>query len=173
MRMFDDADDDDTVPHAPRVVRSDGALAHDVANGDTVLRGSAQAGSVALPPLPAALRPHYRIRVSGEEVALERPVQIGRSPRNPRVPSSVRPELVTVASPEKQISASHVEFREQGAAVVVTDLRTRNGSEVHIPGAPVVSLRHGASLVVTAGARIDLGEGVVVDVLAPAAGAPK
>lgn len=51
--------------------------------------------------------------------------------------------------------------------VVATDLRTLNGSEVHLPGSGVVSLRRGESLVVMPGARIDLGEGVVVEVLAP------
>ena len=175
--------DDDTIPQLPRADVADAipdaaaasqadALAHDVAHGDTVIRPRAEAEAAhipALPPVPAALRPHHRIRVAGGEIELDRPVQIGRNPRHPRIPTRTPPVLVAVASPELQISATHLELREHGSAVVATDLRTLNGSEVRAPGAAVVSLRHGESIVVAPGTRIDLGEGVVVEVLAPEA----
>ncbi|WP_166865199.1 hypothetical protein [Salinibacterium sp. ZJ70] len=171
--MHDDIhEDDDTVTQAPRVVTDVRALEdihREVAEGDTIVRDVvAQADrQLSLPPVPMSLRPHHRIRVGDAELELDRPVQIGRRPSHSRVPQSVRPRLVAVASPERQISARHLELREQGAMVVATDLRTLNGSEVHLPGSGVVSLRRGESLVVMPGARIDLGEGVVVEILAP------
>lgn len=167
--MYDD--DDDTVPHAPapeRVISRE--LADDVANGVTVLReGGVRADPVALPPVPAVLLPRHRIRIGDSVLELSRPVRIGRSPRRARVPVGEQPVLISVDSPDRQISANHVEIREHGNTVVVSDLRTLNGSDVHRPDARVVPLRRGESLVVSAGARIDLGEGVVVEVLAPVA----
>jgi hypothetical protein len=77
------------------------------------------------------------------------------------------PRLVTVASVDGGISGTHLELREQGTVVVATDMRTLNGSEVFVPGSPVQALQRGASVVVTPGTRIDLGEGVVVEVLGP------
>lgn len=168
-------DTDDTVPQAVRervaraVVDADEV---DVVLGDTVLRGDAPRAvrpePPELPPVPAALRPHYRVRVGdGEPLELDRPVHIGRRPVATRVPSSVDPRLVAVDSPAGGISATHLELREQGAVVVATDMRTLNGSEVRVPGSAVRTLLRGESLVVTPGTRIDLGEGVVVEILMP------
>ncbi|TPW91256.1 hypothetical protein FJ656_36020 [Schumannella luteola] len=144
----------------------------EVALGDTIVRGSAprprRPAVPELPPVPTALRPHHRIRVGQDEpITLDHPVHIGRRPRAQRVPSASAPHLVSVASPAGGISATHLELREQGAVVVATDMRTLNGSEVRVPGSPVQALRRGESVVVTPGTRIDLGEGVVVEVLGP------
>lgn len=168
-------EDDDTIPQAAHaalvrtVVDADDV---EVALGDTIVRGTAPQPErpvpVDLPPVPAALRPHYRIRVGDlEPVELDRPVHLGRKPRHPRVPSAVQPHLVAVESPDGGISATHLELREQGATVVATDMRTLNGSEVRVPGSPVRTLRRGESVVVTPGTRIDLGEGIVVEILNP------
>ena len=175
---------DDTIPHAAaaaaaRAVRD--ADVSDVVLGDTVVSpavlggGAPQPDTVpTTPALPAALRPHHRIRVGGgDPIELDRPVHIGRRPRGARVPSPTSPTLVTVASPEGGISSTHLEVREQGLAVVVRDMRTLNGSEVRIPGAPVRTLVGGASVVVTPGTRIELGEGAVVEILEPARPAPR
>lgn len=168
-------EDDDTIPQAVHAALARTAIdADDVEAvlGDTIVRGTAPRAekpvSVDLPPVPAALRPHYRIRVGeGDPVDLDRPVHLGRRPRLTRVPSAVQPRLVAVESPDGGISATHLELREQGAAIVATDMRTLNGSEVRVPGSPVRTLRRGESVVVTPGTRIDLGEGVVVEILNP------
>lgn len=168
-------EDDDTIPqavHAALVRTAVDADDVEVALGDTIVRGTAprseRPSPPELPPVPAALRPHYRIRIGdGEPVELDRPVHLGRKPRLTRVPSSVQPLLLAVQSPDGGISATHLELREQGAAVVATDMRTLNGSEVRVPGSPVRTLRRGESVVVTPGTRIDLGEGVVVEILNP------
>jgi hypothetical protein len=173
------ADDDDTIPHAAPSATAVAAAARPVelVLGDTVARevvdpapGPAADRSVPeTPPLPAALRPHHRVRVgAGEPIELDRPVHIGRRPRPVRVPMPASPRLVTVSSPEGGISSTHLELREQGAAVVATDMRSLNGSEVRLPGSPARTLLRGESVVVTPGTRIDLGEGIVVEILAPA-----
>ncbi|MGN6273773.1 MAG: hypothetical protein ACTHMQ_11885 [Protaetiibacter sp.] len=169
--------DDDTIPHAAKPApAATGDRAVEVALGDTVARepvapATPPTGRPApeTPPLPAALRPHHRVRVgTGEPIELDRPVHIGRRPRPVRVPMPALPRLVTVASPEGGISSTHLELREQGAAVVATDMRSLNGSEVRVPGSPTRTLLRGESVVVTPGTRIDLGEGVVVEILGPA-----
>ena len=166
-------EDDDTIPQAVHAaVRLRTAVAEEVALGDTILRGPAPHRDPHTPPelprVPAALRPHHRVRIGDDDpLELDRPVHIGRRPRLSRVPSAVRPRLVAVPSPDGGISATHLELREQGAAVVATDMRTLNGSEVRVPGSPVRVLRRGESVVVVPGTRIDLGEGVVVEILSP------
>ncbi|MFT4029098.1 MAG: hypothetical protein QM675_04415 [Protaetiibacter sp.] len=164
---------DDTIPHAARK-RLVPTIVDEVeaAFGDTIARDStrraARPATPELPRVPAALRPHHRIRVGADApIELDRPVHIGRRPRAGRVPAPGSPRLVAVASPEGGISSTHLELREQGSVVVATDMRTLNGSEVRLPGSPVQSLRGGDSIVVTPGTRIDLGEGVVVEVLGP------
>jgi hypothetical protein len=166
-------DTDDTIPHAVRE-RLARAVSDevDVALGDTVVRGTAprveRPRVPELPPVPAALRPHHRIRVGADApIELDRPVHIGRRPRAVRVPQPGAPRLVAVASPDGGISSTHLELCEQGSVVVATDMRTLNGSEVRVPGSPVQALRGGDSIVVTPGTRIDLGEGVIVEVLGP------
>lgn len=177
--MLDDADD--TIPHvakpAPGRSRVD-AEQVEVALGDTVVRETTarpvRRAVPEVPPLPAALRPHHRVRVgSADPIELDRPVHIGRRPRPVRVPMPAAPHLVTVSSPDGGISSTHLELREQGVAVVATDMRTLNGSEVRVPGSPVRTLLRGESLVVTPGTRIDLGEGVVVEILGPARPVPR
>ncbi|QEO10356.1 hypothetical protein [Protaetiibacter larvae] len=168
---------DDTIPHAVRekLARSVVDVEEvDVVLGDTVARGELpevdRPRRNDLPPVPAALRPHYRVRIGSDVLELDRPVHIGRHPRAARVPGPAEPQLVTVESPAGGISSTHLELREQGTVVVATDLRTLNGSEVQVPGSPVHVLRRGESVVVTPGTRIDLGEGVVIELLAPGRG---
>jgi len=177
--VHDDADD--TIPHAAKPAAASALVDVDeveVALGDTVVRAAGELPeprmAPELPPVPAALRPHHRVRVgSAEPIELDRPVHIGRRPRAVRVPMPAAPRLVAVASPDGGISSTHLELREEGVAVVATDMRTLNGSEVRVPGSPVRTLLRGESLVVTPGTRIDLGEGVVIEILGPARGVPR
>lgn len=173
-------DADDTIPHAAKApVRAFVDVDEvEVALGDTVAREATPPAARPIvgeiPPVPAALRPHHRIRVgAGEPIELDRPVHVGRRPRTVRVPLPGAPHLVTVASPDGGISSTHLELREQGVAVVATDMRTLNGSEVRVPGSPVRTLLRGESVVVTPGTLIDLGEGVVIEVLGPARPVPR
>ncbi|WP_338100727.1 FHA domain-containing protein [Microbacterium excoecariae] len=132
-----------------RAMRAQAPGDHD---GATIAR-SAITRPVAMP----------RIRLStGETHTLARPVIIGRAPRLTRVPLDDAPLLVTVASPELDISRSHVEIVPDHDAVVVTDLRTTNGTRLVRDGADPVRLRAGEATVVVTGDVLDLGDGVTV-----------
>jgi hypothetical protein len=110
--------------------------------------------------------PWHRIRVNRHEpIPLDVPALIGRRPTPPRFTVGLIPRLVRVPSPGREVSSTHVELRQQGASVVVTDLRSTNGTVVRIPGSSAQKLRQGESLVVSAGTIVDIGDGNTVEVL--------
>ena len=74
------------------------------------------------------------------------------------------PRLVLVESPTSDVSRTHLSVRQLGGSVIVTDLRSTNGSRVEVPGSAPRTLRQGESMVVSVGTRIDIGDGNVVDV---------
>ncbi len=105
-----------------------------------------------------------RIRLStGESFDVDRPIVIGRSPRATRVALDDAPQLVPVPSPQLDISRNHLEIRPDADAVVVTDLRTTNGTMLLREGADPVRLRGGERTVVVTGDVLDLGDGVTVE----------
>lgn len=104
-----------------------------------------------------------RIRVStGQVVALDRTVIIGRRPRSTRASGANMPHLVAVESPQQDISRSHLEVRPEGDTVVVIDLHTTNGSTLLRPGADPMRLHPGEQTLVLSGDVVDLGDGVTV-----------
>jgi hypothetical protein len=110
--------------------------------------------------------PWYRIRVNRHEpIPLDAPALIGRKPVSPRIAIGGVPRLVRVPSPGREVSSTHVELRQQGASVIVTDLRSTNGTLVSIPGTSSQKLRQGESLVVSAGTIVDIGDGNTVEIL--------
>lgn len=167
-----ESDDEETVIRAPRrdhpVAVFDDAGVDDagVDDADTILVTQSRPVQIAGPtPTPASAR-HYRFQVNSHEpITLDRPAHIGRRPSLPRVPQMVRPRLVRVPSPLQEVSSTHLELRQQGASVVVTDLRSTNGTIVTMPGAVARVLRPGESLVVTPGTIIDLGDGNRIEIL--------
>jgi hypothetical protein len=120
-----------------------------------------------LPADPGGLTvPWYRIRVNRHEpIPLDAPALIGRKPISPRIAIGGVPRLVRVPSPGREVSSTHVELRQQGASVIVTDLRSTNGTLVSIPGTSSQKLRQGESLVVSAGTIVDIGDGNTVEIL--------
>ena len=116
-------------------------------------------------PAPLAV-PCYRILVNRHEpIPLDTPALIGRNPVPPRITIGGAPRLVRVPSPGREVSGTHVEMRQQGASVVVTDLRSTNGTLVWLPGTSSQKLRQGESLVVSAGTVVDIGDGNTVEIL--------
>jgi pSer/pThr/pTyr-binding forkhead associated (FHA) protein len=103
----------------------------------------------------------------GVVVALDLTVYLGRKPSVPRIASDRRVRLVAVPSADKQVSATHLELRQTGDAVVATDMRSTNGSTVTVPGSKPRTLLRGESAVVTPGTLIDLGDGNVLELLSP------
>ena len=120
---------------------------------------------ITAPPLPPAAA-RYRISVnSAEPILLEVPVLIGRDPRPPRVASSVMPRFVRVHSPQREVSATHLELRQDGASVVVTDMRSTNGTVITVPGMSVFTLHAGGSMVVAPGTTLDLGDDNIIEIM--------
>jgi hypothetical protein len=117
------------------------------------------------PPEP---RRPYRVKMAdGVVVTLDLTVYLGRRPSVPRIASDRRVRLVAVPSLDKQVSATHLELRQSGDAVVATDMRSTNGSTVIVPGSKPRTLLRGESAVVTPGTLIDLGDGNVLELLSP------
>jgi hypothetical protein len=151
-----------------------------VDNDDTVLVGSRHAVATepihtevlapaapireaddAPPQAPAA----HSFRIAGETVGLDKPAYIGRRPSLPRVVVGVAPRLIQVPSAKREVSGTHLEIRQRGSNVVVTDLGSSNGTVVAIPGRPPQRMRRGEPLVVTPGTLVDIGDGNLVEIL--------
>lgn len=145
-------------------------------------KGEYSTGSIELPPAatteqpeppreetaPPAPRAPYRLKMAdGVIVNLDLTVYLGRKPSVPRVASDRRVRLVAVPSRQKEVSATHLELRLTGDAVVATDMRSTNGSTVTVPGSKPRTLLRGESAVVTPGTVIDLGDGNLLEVLSP------
>lgn len=98
---------------------------------------------------------------TGERVALDRSAVVGRRPRAVRATGAI-PHLVTVPSPNQDISRSHVELRVEGSDVVATDLGTTNGTWLLRTGIDPVRLQPADAVLLVAGDRLDLGEDVML-----------
>ncbi len=149
------------------------ALADTVLIADTVVRSNVPAGerqpATTEPPSgPPATRPRYRFRIVGDptEYDLSVPAFIGRRPSTPRIYDAAPPQLITVPSPSKQVSSTHIQLRVDGRSIVVTDLRSTNGTIVTVPGSHPRKLRQGESMVLTSGAVVNIGDGNSIEVLA-------
>ncbi|WP_420110875.1 FHA domain-containing protein [Pseudactinotalea sp.] len=109
---------------------------------------------------------------TGQQVELDRPALIGRAPESSRFGFGETPRLVTVPSPQQDISRTHVEIKLEGDSVLVTDLRSTNGTVVVLPGSPPRRLHPGESVPVPDGTVIDLGDGVTAVVGVPGTAVP-
>jgi hypothetical protein len=109
--------------------------------------------------------PVYELRI-GDRPAFELTgaVVVGRKPHARRTASAEQQTLITVESPAKEVSANHVEIARLGRTVVVTDLRSMNGTTVLLPGRPAVRLRQGDSVVASGSAIVEIGDGNVIHI---------
>lgn len=120
----------------------------------------------ARPRSPMVAPPEfYRFRIADTVVVLDAICWIGRKPRRPRVLDGRMPRLVHVPSASHQVSGTHLEIRQRGTSVVVTDLRSTNGSVVNVPGNKPATLRRGESMVVSPGTLVDIGDGNLIEIL--------
>jgi hypothetical protein len=101
---------------------------------------------------------------TGVVVDLDRAVLVGRAPQVARVTNRELPRLVTVPSPQQDISRTHAEVRAEGDVVLVTDLDSTNGVHVARPGQGARRLHPGEPSVVDPGEVVDLGDGVTFTV---------
>jgi hypothetical protein len=107
----------------------------------------------------------YRFRIGRTVVWLDAVSYVGRRPSSPRIIYGQMPRLVRVPSPKQEVSSTHVELRQLGASVVLTDMRSTNGSIVFPPGGEPRKLRQGESVVATPGTLVDIGDGNVIEIL--------
>ncbi|GGO76707.1 FHA domain-containing protein [Nocardioides deserti] len=125
------------------------------------------------PQAPAVTsRPVARLVIShGETVDVDRAVLVGRAPEARRFTSTEQPRLVTVPSPQQEISSTHLEVRPGSGAdhglAVVTDLGSTNGTVLVQPGLGPEDLQPGVAVQLIPGAVIDLGDGVTIQVARP------
>ena len=123
--------------------------------------------NVWLQPVPERPRP-FRLRLAdGTLVPLDQPVYLGRKPSVPRIHPGGTPLLVTLDSPQREVSSTHLELTTVGGAIVASDAKSTNGSVVRVPGAAPRTLHGGESAVVTPGTVIELGDGNRIELLAP------
>ncbi len=108
---------------------------------------------------------------TGDVVEVDRTVLVGRAPEARQFASHDQPHSVTVASPNQEISSTHLEIRpgagaDHGAAVA-TDLGSTNGTLLVQPGLAPEELKPGIAVSLIPGAVLDLGDGVTIQVTNP------
>ncbi len=115
-------------------------------------------------PVRTVVRPPLgRLEIStGGTVTLDRTVVLGRRPRASRVGGDDVPLLVTVPSPQQDVSRSHLQIRPEGWHAVATDLATTNGTLLVRSQHETVRLRPHEAVVLADGDVLDLGDGVVL-----------
>jgi hypothetical protein len=107
----------------------------------------------------------FRFRIGRTVIWLDAVSYVGRRPSSPRIIYGQMPRLVRVPSPKQEVSSTHIEVRQLGASVVLTDMRSTNGSIVFPPGGSPRKLRQGESVVATPGTLVDIGDGNVIEIL--------
>jgi hypothetical protein len=122
----------------------------------------ASRGRAAAPPTPVAAF-YVELSTGGREV-LDQTLVIGRAPAATALGRGGIPRLVTMTTPNQDISRTHAQISVEGGAVVVTDLNSRNGTIVILPGRAAQKLREGEATVVIPGTVVDLGDGATLTV---------
>ena len=118
------------------------------------------------PPAPLIDTARYGFRLpDGGEVRLDVACYLGRRPRSPRITDGQLPRLITVTSATSAVSGTHLEIRQEGDTVVVTDLKSTNGTIVSPPRGKRQRLGSGQSLTVVPGTTVDIGDGNIIEVL--------
>jgi|GEM_PF-1450564 len=165
-----DVADDHTVVGADDTIITIDEVTRSTLSGGIQLAGDLAGDLADTAPIegdPGDTAPIVRFQlreINGTKHALGRPIVVGRLPRAPRTGRGAV-ELLVVPSPNGQVSSTHAMIEALGDVVVVTDLRSTNGTRVNNAGRPSVLLAPGDSLAVGAGAVIDVGDGNRLEVL--------
>ena len=124
------------------------------------LRGQRPASSASAPK-PDAPQALVLVMPNGAREALTQPILIGRSPTVGKVSGAI-PRPVPLAGDD--ISRNHAQFTLEGGTVVVTDLHSRNGTSIVLPGKPPQKLRAGEPTSIIVGTIVDFGGGLLITV---------
>ena len=123
------------------------------------LRTERAAGASA-PRSDASAAPRFVLELpDGGREPFEGAIVVGRAPSAVRVTGAM-PRLITLGDGDQDISRNHARFTLEGDTPVVTDLQSKNGTTIVLPGKSPQRLRGGESAAVLDGTVIDLG-GVV------------
>jgi hypothetical protein len=95
---------------------------------------------------------------------LDQPLVVGRAPSAAATAGAELPRLVRVGGDDPDISRTHARIAVEGGTVVVTDLHSRNGTIVVLPGRSPQRLRAGEATAVLPDTVVDLGGGVTLTV---------
>jgi hypothetical protein len=163
----------DAAVHASDPEASDAEEAPDAQAGDhdgqTVLtsdiaklkagrkRPAATAKPDTAPPAPQLV---LVLSTTGAREPLTQPVLVGRSPSVSKVSGGSIPRLLVVGNGDQDISRNHAQFVVEGGTVVVTDLHSKNGTSIVLPGKDAQKLRPGEPTSVIPGTVVDLGGGI-------------
>lgn len=124
-------------------------------------RSTSELANVVVPisdgPPPAVL-----VLSTGEHVALDRDVVIGRRPQVDRVAGSAIPRLITVESPQQDISRSHLQITRERDGFIAKDLHSVNGTVVIRGDESRLTLVGGDQATLRIGDVLDLGDGVTI-----------
>jgi FHA domain len=117
------------------------------------------------PARAAESGPRFAIELAdGSLEPLDRALLVGRAPTVTKTSGDEVPRLYTVVTDDQDISRNHVRFVIEGDTVVLTDLHSRNGTTISLPGKPAQKLRPGEPTSITVGTLVDLGSGVTFTV---------
>jgi hypothetical protein len=130
--------------------------------GVTAAPTTAVSAAVAAPAAEPAPQLYLDLSTGSRE-QLGQPILVGRAPTATTVSGGSLPRLVSIPG-DKDISRTHAQFVVEGGTVVVTDLHSRNGTQVIMPGKAPQQLRQGEPTEVIVGTIVDLGGGVTLTV---------
>ena len=127
-------------------------------------------GSPACRVCGVPLRPHDPVTVprpvlgvlwlsTGDVITLDHGVVMGRSPRTD-FDGEERPHIVKLPSGDGEISRTHLEVSLDGWRVLVTDLKSTNGTLVTLPGRDPERLRPGEPFQIQPGTVVTLADDI-------------
>lgn len=119
-------------------------------------------------PAPAATESPAELIVvvstTGARERLDQTLLVGRKPSVSQVPGGQLPRLLTVTNEAQDISRNHAQIALEGGTPVVTDLHSRNGTSIVLPGKAPQKLRAGEPTAVLVGTVIDFGGGLTLTI---------
>ncbi len=139
---------------------------HTVLTSDlAAIRAKRKASSRAVAAPAGSTVPNIVLSLStGTTEQLTQPMLFGRAPSVSKVSGGQMPRLITVGGADQDISRNHAQIALEGDTVVVTDLHSRNGTMIVLPGKSPQKLRAGEPTPVIIGTVVDLGGGITVTV---------
>lgn len=99
---------------------------------------------------------------TGEVVSLDRDVVVGRRPSAKHQEGRLEPRLVTLPSPNREISRNHCEIRVDGWDIRIRDLGSNNGTFLTREGQEPLRVGEAFPVILRNGDTIDLGESITI-----------